>query len=272
MLGVPSTRCSAGTSRRASAGARRGSRARAPRRRGRRPRSARWPPGRGRATRRGGRRADGVVDREKAPGPGHARRGDPGAAVGLVLAGREHHQRDPVGPVRSGARCRGGARASRGSVPAALRSGAARGRSRGRANRARCSARRARSAPKPSASVSRCRRLPSSGRRPVCTTLPSRRRRVVPVHAVVVAQVGPAVARAEEAARLRRKRRGDAARSRPSRPTRRGRRRGCTGVVIAVVERAGSCSDVDVELALGERLEAHVRPARCCAPGRSCRS
>ena len=47
--------CSAGGSRRRPAGASTGSRARAPRPRGRRPRSARWPPGRGRATRRGGR-------------------------------------------------------------------------------------------------------------------------------------------------------------------------------------------------------------------------
>ena len=47
--------CSAGGIRRRPAGASTGSRARDPRPRGRRPRSARWPPGRGRATTRGGR-------------------------------------------------------------------------------------------------------------------------------------------------------------------------------------------------------------------------
>ena len=84
-------------------------------------------------------------------------------------------------------------------------------------------------------------------------------RRVVPVHAVVVAQVGPAVAGAEEAARPAAKAlRGEQSARGLRVPCHEAAAAGCTGVVIALVREARIVQDVDVELALGERLEAHA--------------
>ena len=204
----------------------------------------------------------GRVREPLAPHPRHARRGDVGAAVGLVLVGGERHHRHVVGGAEA-ARGLGPALeraevavpaagvAIRGPVEAALER-AAGGVARG--GGAAAEAEHERHAPALDA-VERG----AAGLHDVA----ARRRVVGPVHAEVGAQVGPAVARAEVAARgAPEGRRGDE-RRRGLRVARDQRGAGAAaGVVVAAVRERRVRERVERQLLAGARRELHVDQQR----------
>ena len=161
----------------------------------------------------------GVV--ECAPDPRHRRRRDARAAVGLVLEAGQHHRRDVVEPLVTGGAvwprepaevgvpARGVAAGSRAEAPAERRARGAGGRARGGAE-----PERERGAPM--ARPPRHRQLGDLG-----DVALGRGAVVGPVHPEVVAEVRPAVALAQVAARHAR--RGGLARAAPRRACRRAR-------------------------------------------------